>query len=201
MLRKNDTDRIPDPPLTTGDIARYCHTTVMQVNRWIKRGELRAFHNPGGHSRVTREEFRKFLDRHGMPVVDEFFEGLPRPTRVLLADDDPTVVEAVRRVLMATVFDIQIETALDGYETLIKAGDYKPDLLILDLRMPHMDGLEVCRRLRSNPNLNPAMKILAVTGHSDAYNQERVVENGANDYLLKPFDIRTLLEHVKLLLP
>ena len=138
---------------------------------------------------------------HGMPVVDEFFEGLPRPTRVLLADDDPTVVEAVRRVLMATVFDIQIETALDGYETLIKAGDYKPDLLILDLRMPHMDGLEVCRRLRSNPNLNPAMKILAVTGHSDAYNQERVVENGANDYLLKPFDIRTLLEHVKLLLP
>lgn len=201
MSRKNAAEPIPDPPLTTGDIARYCHTTVMQVNRWIRSGALAAFRNPGGQNRVTQCEFRKFLERNGMPVVDEFFSGPPRRTRVLVADDDQSVVDAVRHVLAATVRDLEIETAVDGYETLIKAGDFKPDLLILDIRMPHLDGLEVCRRLRENSNLNPEMKILAVTGHSDAYTRDRVMENGANDYLLKPFDIRTLLDHVKPLLP
>ena len=52
---------IPEPPLTTGDIARYCHTTVMQVNRWIKGGMLDAFRTPGGQYRVTKKEFRKLM--------------------------------------------------------------------------------------------------------------------------------------------
>ncbi len=199
MSRKSLPDMIPDPPLTTGDIARYCHTTVMQVNRWIKSGALKAFRNPGGQHRVTREEFKKFLLRNGMPVVDEYFVG-GRKKKVLVADDDPAVVDAVSRVLAAAVGNLEIETAVDGYETLIKAGDFKPDLLILDIRMPQLDGLEVCRRLRGNPNVNPEMKILAVTGHSEAYDKEAVSANGANDYMLKPFDIKTLLEHVRPLL-
>jgi len=199
MAKRTYSYSIPEPLLTTGDVARYCHTTVMQVNRWIKNKDLRAFRYPGGQYRITKEEFRDFLERNGMPVVEEFFrEG--RVKKILIADDDPDVVEAIRYLLSKQGDDYSLEVACDGYETLIKAGDFKPDLLILDIRMPKIDGLEVCRRLRDNRNINPGMKILAITGHAEAYDRETVLENGADEYLLKPLDTKSILENVRELL-
>ena len=191
---------IPDPPLTTGDIARYCHTTVMQVNRWIKNGDLKAFRNPGGQNRITRQEFRSFLERNGMPVLDEFFREIERGKRVLVADDDRSVVDAIKYLLQAQQEDYEVKVCGDGYETLIAAGDFKPDLLIIDIRMPKIDGLEVCRRLRQNKSITKGIKILAITGHSEAYDRDLVLRNGADDYLLKPFDKKSLLQLVQRLL-
>ena len=88
MARNTSVQPVPDPPLTTGDVARYCHTTVMQVNRWIKSGALNAFRNPGGQSRITRQEFRRFLERNGMPILEEFFESGREGKKILVADDD-----------------------------------------------------------------------------------------------------------------
>lgn len=191
---------IPDPPLTTGDIARYCHTTIMQVNRWIKNGDLKAFRNPGGQNRITRQEFRSFLERNGMPVLDDFFREIERGKRVLVADDDRSVVDAIRYLLMAQEEDYEVKVSRDGYETLIAAGDFKPDLLIIDIRMPKIDGLEVCRRLRQNDSFTRGIKILAITGHSEAYDRDLVLRNGADEYLLKPFEKQTLVALVKRLL-
>lgn len=199
MERKSSRENIPEPPLTTGDVARYCHTTVMQVNRWIKSGALKAFQNPGGQNRITRREFQRFLERNGMPVIEKFFESR-QGKKILVADDDPTVVNAISYLLEAQSKDFRVEVSKDGYETLIKAGDFKPDLLILDIRMPKIDGLEVCRRLRQNKEITPNIKILAITGHSDAYDREFVLKNGANEYLLKPFDKNSLLDNVEKLI-
>jgi excisionase family DNA binding protein len=199
MQKKYGEQSIPDPPLTTGDIARYCHTTVMQVNRWIKSGALNAFRNPGGQNRITREEFRGFLKRNGMPLIEEFFSARTG-RKILVADDDSTVVDAISRVLRTRLANLELQAAGDGYETLIKAGDFKPDLLILDIRMPRIDGLEICRRLRQNAAITPGIKILAITGNSEAYDKDLVLANGANDYLIKPIDRQTLIEHVEKLL-
>jgi len=199
MERNFAREKIPEPPLTTGDVARYCHTTVMQVNRWIKSGALKAFRNPGGQNRITRGEFQRFLEKNGMPVIEEYF-GNSKGKKILVADDDPTVVNAISYLLKAQSKEFKVEVSKDGYETLIKAGDFKPDLLILDIRMPKIDGLEVCRRLRQNKEITPNIKILAITGHSDAYDREFVLKNGANDYLLKPFDKNSLLDHVERLI-
>ncbi len=196
----NSTLPVPDPPLTTGDIARYCHTTVMQVNRWIKNGNLKAFRNPGGQNRITRQEFRSFLERNGMPVLDEFFREIEKGKRVLVADDDQSVVDAIRYLLMAQSDKYEVRVSHDGYETLIATGDFKPDLLIMDIRMPKIDGLEVCRRLRQNHNYTHGIKILAITGHSEAYDRELVLDNGADEYLLKPFDKKSLLALVQRLI-
>ena len=199
MERNLAREKIPEPPLTTGDVARYCHTTVMQVNRWIKSGALKSFRNPGGQNRITRGEFQRFLEKNGMPVIEEYFDN-SKGKKILVADDDPTGVNAISYLLKAQSKEFKVEVSKDGYETLIKAGDFKPDLLILDIRMPKIDGLEVCRRLRQNKEITPNIKILAITGHSDAYDREFVLKNGANDYLLKPFDKNSLLDHVERLI-
>ncbi|MEA2063509.1 MAG: response regulator [Gemmatimonadota bacterium] len=199
MTRKSSGNSIPEPPLTTGDISRYCHTTVMQVNRWIKNDALKAFQTPGGQSRITIEEFRQFLERNGMPIVEEFFKQKTKK-KILVADDDSAVVKAISYLLRSQPDNYEVEVSRDGYETLIKAGDFKPDLLILDIRMPKIDGLEVCRRLRQNPDITRGIKILAITGHSEAYDRETVLESGANEYLLKPFEKKSLLDHVEKLI-
>ena len=196
----NNSLPVPDPPLTTGDIARYCHTTIMQVNRWIKNGDLKAFRNPGGQNRITRQEFRSFLERNGMPVLDEFFREIEKGKRVLVADDDQSVVDAIRYLLMAQGDRYEVKVSRDGYETLIATGEFKPDLLIMDIRMPKIDGLEVCRRLRQNQDYTHGIKILAITGHSEAYDRELVLRNGADEYLLKPFDKKSLLALVQKLI-
>ncbi len=189
----------PGALLSTGDIARYCDTTVMQVNRWIKSGELKAFRQPGGHYRTTREDFREFLERNGMPVIEEYFSD-ERKKRILIADDDDTLAEAFRAFFEARYGDIEVETAGNGYDALIKVGNFLPDLLILDLRMPRIDGLEVCRRLRESDTLRPRPKILAITGHANTYDRETVLASGADEYLVKPIEIGTLHTFVEKLL-
>ena len=181
--------------LSTGKIARYCETTVVQVNRWINNGDLKAFRTPGRQFRVTKDTFREFLERHEMPISEEFF-GKKNKKKVLVADDDEDLVSSICKVLRIYNKDLEIEISHDGYEALMKAGDFKPDLLILDIRMPKIDGLEVCRRIYKNRTITPQTKILAITGHSESYDRDTVLKSGADEYLLKPFDMETLLEYV-----
>ena len=199
MARKIYNKSIPKPHLTTGDIAHYCHTTVMQVNRWIKNDALNAYRNPGGQYRISKDEFKNFLERNGMPVIEDFFYATTEK-KILVADDDESVVGAIKHILKSYDKSFNVEVAYDGFDTLIKAGDFKPDVLIVDIRMPKVDGLEVCRRLREHNAVTAGIKILAITGHSEAYNRDTVLGSGADEYLLKPFDSRSILMHMEKLL-
>lgn len=199
MTKKYYTDFTPEPVFTTGDIAHYCQVTVMQVNRWIRNNKLSSFRNPGGQYRITESEFRNFLERNSMPIIEEFFEKI-KEKKILIADDDSSVVDALCHLLKKNNANYHVEVAYDGYETLIKAGDFKPDLLILDIRMPRIDGLEICHRLRQDKTITPGIKILAITGHSEMYDRDVVLENGANEYLLKPFDSKSIIQYVEKLL-
>ena len=67
--------------LPTGIIAQYCDTTTIQVSRWVKNGDLKAFRTPGGQYRITLKDFRDFLERHKMPIVEDFFEGVKKKKR------------------------------------------------------------------------------------------------------------------------
>ena len=180
--------------LSTGIIAQYCDTTTVQVSRWIKNGDLKAFRTPGGQYRVTPKAFREFLERHNMPIVEDFFKGVEKK-KILIADDDIGVIKAYS-LLLENHFSVEIETASDGYEALIKTGSLQPDILILDIRMPKIDGLEVCRRIREDTTTNMEMKIIAVTAHSETYDRDTVINAGADDYLIKPIEPNTLLEHI-----
>jgi excisionase family DNA binding protein len=199
MNEKQNNDYILGPLLSTGIIARYCHVSVALVNLWITSGKLKTFRNPGGRYRISKKDFMEFLQQNNIPVIKEFFRDVDQK-KILIADDDETVVEVIQDILIDNFEDIELKTAYDGYEALITAGSFKPDLIILDMRMPKIDGLEVCRRLRSNEAISPSMKILAMTAHSDAYHRDAVIEAGADEYLIKPVNMETLHENVEKLL-
>ncbi len=117
--------------------------------------------------------------------------------RILLVDDEQDLVWAVRNCLSDDSHDILV--AYDGLEALTLALSQRPDLIILDIMMPRLDGLAMCRQLRRDPTL-AAVPILFLTALGSVNDRIKGLEDGADDYLAKPFDMRELRARVAALL-
>jgi two-component system response regulator MprA len=115
--------------------------------------------------------------------------------RALIVDDEPAVRDSLRRVLVAERYDV--DTAADGPEALAKLRAAAPDVIILDVLMPEMSGLEVCRRLRVAGNWTP---VLMLTAREAVTDRVAGLDAGADDYLAKPFALEELLARVRALL-
>ena len=115
-------------------------------------------------------------------------------TRVLLAEDDPAISEPLARALRREGYDVDVRA--DGREALEAARD-NPDLVVLDLGLPTMDGLEVCRRLRGEGFTVP---VLVLTARADEVDTVVGLDAGADDYVTKPFRLAELLARARALL-
>lgn len=114
--------------------------------------------------------------------------------RILVVDDDPEIVSVVRRGLAYEGY--AVDTASDGREALAKAREKEPDLVILDIMMPGIDGIEVAKRLRQGGDV----PIIMLTAKGTVADKVTGLESGADDYLVKPFAFDELLARVKALL-
>ncbi|MEW1636939.1 response regulator transcription factor [Streptomyces sp. NPDC093801] len=124
--------------------------------------------------------------------------GRPRADitgRVLVVDDDPTVSEVVTGYLERAGFTV--DRAADGPAALDAAARHRPDLVVLDLMLPGMDGLEVCRRLRARPDGSPSVPVVMLTARGDEDDRILGLEVGADDYVTKPFSPRELVLRVR----
>jgi excisionase family DNA binding protein len=178
---------------TTSEVARYCAVTNDGVLKWIKSGKLRAFSTPGGHYRVSAEDFRAFLEKFDIPVDETFFRGASRQRSVLIVDDEPDIREVVRRWLKELDEELRVEEACDGYEAGIKIGSMQPDLVILDVMMPRVDGISLCRSIKDNPRTT-GVKVLAITAFPEQDNVRKMYDAGADLCLIKPLQ----MEHFRL---
>ncbi len=115
-----------------------------------------------------------------------------RAKRILVVDDDQDIARLVQLHLSDLGFEVDL--AFDGREGLEKAAAVPPDLIVLDLMLPHVDGLEVCRRLREGGHYVP---LLMLTAKSTELDRVLGLEMGADDYLTKPFSIGELVARVK----
>jgi DNA-binding response OmpR family regulator len=119
-------------------------------------------------------------------------------TTILVADDEVPIVELVRFTLEDD--QVQVVGAFDGVAALELARAVRPDLVLLDVQMPHLSGLEVCRRLRETPECARA-RIVMLTAAAQAEDRARGMAAGADEYLTKPFSPLALLTLVRSLVP
>jgi len=117
------------------------------------------------------------------------------PTRLLVADDDRAVRESLRRAL--TLEGYEVDLAADGAEALARAVSSSPDAVVLDVLMPELDGLGVCRRLRETGDRVP---VLMLTARDTVGDRVAGLDAGADDYLVKPFALEELLARLRALL-
>ena len=116
------------------------------------------------------------------------------PTTILVADDEKNILELCRLYLVKEGFTV--ETAIDGQEVLDKVRRSRPDLVVLDIMMPRIDGLEVCRRLRKDTSI----PIIMLTARGDDVDKVVGLELGADDYVTKPFHMEEVLARIRALL-
>lgn len=171
--------------LTAGEAARHCRVTTPAIRRWMREGQIRGFRTPGGHRRIALSHFQSFLREHGMPS----YPPEPDEVRVLIVDDEPAIVSLFVDLLADHPRGFKLETATDGYEALIAVGSFRPAVLVLDALMPRLDGVEVCRRLKANPETR-SVKILGVTGYPEMV--PALLAAGADACLTKPLSLRQI---------
>jgi len=182
--------------LTTYEVGRFCNVDLSTVANWINDGRLPAYRTPGGHRRIKKNDLLEFLKKYDMPIPRELSKS---EQRVLIVDDEQMVVEVIVKSLKKMGLAVRVDTANDGFEAGQKVMAFLPDLVILDLMLPGIDGFKVCESIKNNRETKH-IKILAVTGHNQNSVREKIFSCGANGYLTKPLDVVELQNSVTRLL-
>ena len=177
--------------LTLGQAAKYLGVAQSTIRKWSDLGRVPAFYTPGGHRRYRRIDLDAFLERSGPGG-----KAKAGPV-VLVVDDDPSVRELVR--LSLELEGYVVKEAGGAEEGLSAVEDEPPDLILLDVMMPHMDGWEMLRRIqeRHGPGSIP---IVMFSGKVDEASAGQAAERGATGFVGKPFDPQQLVDQAKQIL-
>ena len=177
-----------DKVLSTFQAADYCQVSPFTVRNWVESGELPAYRTPGGHRRILRRDMDEFLKKHGMPRTGE---PTPSNARILIVDDDPTVTEFVRRIISQVDEEAEVAIASDGFEAGSLVTGFRPDVVVLDLRMPGLDGFQVCQKIKNDPSISAAT-VIGITGFYSPEYDARFRSCGGWKLLKKPLDVEAL---------
>lgn len=177
--------------LGTYKIAKICHVAPITVGRWIDEGKLPYFTTGGGHRRVWDQDLLKFLNLHNYPVPKSLV--VDRPLRILIVEDEAVTRRLIRRTMERTLSNAEVHEATDGYEAGEKISTLLPDLIILDIWLPGIDGMKILKRIRENTTTKN-LKILVVTGSHIEEVRKKALSVGADDFLPKPFEVDSLVK-------
>ncbi|MGI6401723.1 MAG: response regulator [Thermoguttaceae bacterium] len=176
---------------TTGEAAKICKVSQQTIIRCFDSGALKGFHVPGSRfRRIPRESLLTFMKENKIPT-DALDSG---KRKVLIVDDNAELVDIIARALQA---DGRFETksANNGFVAGMLVREYRPDLIILDVMLPDINGRDVCVLVHNDKSLK-TVKIICVSGQVEEDKVDELIKAGANEFLAKPFDTDKLIERV-----
>jgi excisionase family DNA binding protein len=176
---------------TTGEAAKICKVSQQTIIRCFDNGQLKGFRVPGSRfRRIPREALYKFMKDNKIPT-DALESG---KSKVLLVDDDTELVELMNKVLEEDGrFEVRI--ASNGFDAGMMVKEYRPDIIVLDVMLPDINGKEVCQRVRADPTLEE-VRILCISGMVEEDKIQELRLAGADHFLHKPFDIMELIDQM-----
>ncbi len=176
---------------TTGEAAKICKVSQQTIIRCFDNGQLKGFRVPGSRfRRIPREALYKFMKDNGIPT-DALESG---KRKVLLVDDDPDLVEVINKALDDDGrFEVRI--AANGFDAGMMVKEYRPDLIILDVMLPDINGKEVCQRVRADNTLED-VRIICISGMIEEDKIQELKLSGADDFLHKPFMVEELIDRM-----
>jgi excisionase family DNA binding protein len=172
-------------PNDVGSLLGVHHNTI---KNWIKGKQVVAFQTVGGHYRVPRREVVRLIKNRGLPVPDELQGPMGL---VYIVDDD----EIIRRAMEDSLSeDYEVYTFSNGFEALMQIGRLKPDLLVLDIFMPGIDGFEMVRKLRVDEKLSN-LRVIGMSGKT--VTAEEALKEGFDEFYEKKEGLKVIVEAVK----
>ena len=178
--------------LTLGQAAKYLGVAQSTIRKWSDVGRLPAFYTPGGHRRYRRSDLDTFLERSG--PGGQVRSG----PLVLIVDDDAGLRSFVRASLELEGYSVK--EAGSAEEGLSALDEEPPDLILLDVMMPQVDGWEMLRRVQDRHGVG-SIPVLMFSGKVDERSAAEAASRGAQGFIGKPFDPQQLIESAKAMLP
>tara|TARA_B100000029_G_scaffold25646_1_gene25235 strand:- start:2051 stop:2626 length:576 start_codon:yes stop_codon:yes gene_type:complete len=176
---------------TTGEAAKICNVSQQTIIRCFDSGQLKGFRVPGSRfRRIPRDVLYRFMKDNGIPT-DALESGR---RKALIVDDDEELVELIRDVFDADG-RFEVRVANNGFDAGMMVKEYKPDIIVLDVMLPDINGKEVCQRVRSDSSLDD-VRIICISGMVEADKIDDLKEAGADDFMQKPFEVDALFARV-----
>ena len=191
---------MPEAQYSSFQIAKLLHVSRQAVNQWIDKGYMTSYRTPGGHRRVMYGELVRFLESRDIPLPKELTPE-PKSVRatdaplIYLLDDDPDYLTLLGQAIGDALPKAQIEKFANGVEMLMAVGRRPPSLLVLDLMMPEMDGVEVCRRLKAS-EVGGEVPIVVLTAFPESESTEPLQELDVVDVLPKGEPLEDLVRRI-----
>ena len=177
--------------MTPNEVAELLMVSPVTLRQWAQKGWIHAITTAGGHRRFLLSDVEKFARDRGMELASD------GPVRVLVVDDNRSFARYLADLLSSQTVPIEVDVAHDGFDTGRKVLQFSPDVVLLDLKMPGMDGFSVCEQLKSDVATRD-IRIIAMTGYYTPANEERILQAGAEACLAKPFDKTALFSLLEL---
>jgi len=165
--------------LTPNEVATLLQVSPVTVRQWAQKGLLQAQTTAGGHRRFARAVVQSFARDRGMGAP-------PRPAGLLIVDDNRSFNDYLAALFSVEVPELEIHSAYDGFEAGRLVVLHKPTVVLLDVMMPGVDGTEVCRRLKQDPE-TAGIRVVAMTGFHSPEVEKKMLAAGAEVLLRKPF--------------
>jgi excisionase family DNA binding protein len=176
---------------TTGEAAKICKVSQQTIIRCFDSGQLKGFRVPGSRfRRIPRNELYQFMRENGIPT-DALESG---KRKILVVDDDLELVELITDVLDKDG-RFEVRSVNNGFDAGMMVKEYHPDLLVLDVMLPDINGKEVCQRVRSDATMDD-VKIICISGMVEQDKIEDLRASGADDFLQKPFEVEQLVDRI-----
>lgn len=163
--------------LTISEASKLCGVSLKTITNWIEQGHIKAHKTVGGHRRILREDLHRFMTEHQMPLP-EAEKGSSRK-KILIVDDDRIIVETLVLAFEEDEHGYEVISSGDGFEAGIQLAHFKPDLVILDIMMPDINGYEVCKRIKSGPETQN-MRVIVLSAYLDDDNFQKMKSFGAD---------------------
>ena len=181
---------------TTGEAAKICKVSQQTIIRCFDNGQLKGFRVPGSKfRRIPRDQLFKFMRDNNIPT-DALESG---KRKVLLVDDEAEILEMMTRALEDDG-RFEVKMAANGFDAGMMVKEYRPELIVLDVMLPDINGKEVCTRVRSDSNLED-VKIICISGSVEVEEKKQeLMLAGADDFMPKPFEVDQLIEKMCVLL-
>jgi excisionase family DNA binding protein len=182
--------------LSTSEAAGMCLVDRRTLLRWVDRGLLQSHRPAGGRYRILRRDLRQFMRDHRMPVPRALLE----PARIAIVDDDLGLLRSLERMVSDHLPDAIVKTASDGFGAGVLVASFRPHVMLLDIVMPGISGVDVCREICATPEL-AGTAVVIVSGNLTSAITKELLTIGARRCISKPFDSAQILDVVTELSP
>ncbi|MEQ1570743.1 MAG: response regulator [Myxococcota bacterium] len=182
---------------TSYEVAKILGVSNQTVVNWVNSNRLVAHRTLGGHRRIAKADVVSFARDNGYPLARELVDTGSVRKRVLVVDDEVAFADLVREYLSAKGFEVEI--ADSGFAAGLTVARYKPDLIVMDLMMPGMDGFEVHRTLRRDAD-TCHVPVIACTGYRDPDIDRKIRDERFDGFVDKPLKLDGLVDLIRDLL-